>query len=54
MPLRKLNPPPQLPPKLRSGRVYDRPGHVPLIQNKVEAQVVRDGNVLEDMGITES
>lgn len=52
MPLRKLNPP-HLPPKLHSGCVYDRPGHVPPIQSETEAWVLRDGEVLEDMGVTE-
>ncbi len=43
-----------LPPKLHCGWVYDRPGHVPLIQREAEAWVLGDGKVLEDMGVTES
>lgn len=52
MPLRKLNPPPHLPPKQHW--VCDRPGHVHLIQTQAEVWVSRSEKVLEDMGVTES
>lgn len=39
--------------KLHSGWVYDRPGHVPLIESEAEAWVLKDGEVLADMGVTE-